>query len=144
MSRSHYLEAIEPTPEQVSLTLEWASYLGDTFGTSGGLSALQYYQQLGWITPAVREQLIRYIRGLSLEEIHNKKFDDPGTPVGPLEPLSGSPFGAHSVSLQYIAALATHDLEANVMLANLARQRVSSRVDDDPQPFTAGGDHQLS
>jgi archaellum component FlaD/FlaE len=144
MAESTYLETIESNPDQVELTLEWATYLGDTFGTSGGLNALQYYEQLGWISHEVREQMIRYIRGLSLDEIHNKKFDEPGTLVGPLDSLSGSPFGAHSVSLQYIAAIAGHDLEANVMLARMARQRVDSRTDGRPGPFTIDDEYELS
>jgi archaellum component FlaD/FlaE len=104
--------------------LRWAKYLGTTFGTGGALSALRYYERLEWISPAVRRDVERYLQGLSLEEIHSKKYDEPGHLTGPLASLSGTPFGAHAKSLEFIAELAEHDLEGDMLRAKLAKHQL--------------------
>lgn len=118
-----YLETLSPADDRIEAVIEWMEYLGTTFGTSGALNALEYYERLGWITPQAREGLVDYLRGLGMDELHNKKYDEPGTLEGPLSSLSGTPFGAHARSLEYVAAIAGDDLEAELLLASMAEQR---------------------
>lgn len=125
MTAKPYLRALDPSPECVTTALDWAHYLGTTYGTGGALNALQYYDRIGWITTEVRREMIRYVQGLSLGEIHNKKYDEPGTLNGPLENLSGTSFGAHARSLQFIAEIAGVDLEGEVMRGRLAEHTVA-------------------
>lgn len=124
MNTKPYIDSIAGSPDEVSKTLEWAQYLGDTFGTSGALNALDYYERMDWISPAVRDHLSNYLRGLSLDELHNKKYDEPVTLQEPLDELSGTPFGAHAKSLTYIADIADDDLEEQFILAQLADRRI--------------------
>jgi archaellum component FlaD/FlaE len=119
-----YLDGLDPDATDVRVVIDWMQYLGETFGTAGALDSLRYYERLGWITPAARDQLVGYLRGLGLEELHNKKYDEPGTLEGPLSALSGSPFGAHARSLEYVAAIAGDDLEAAVLRSSMAEQQV--------------------
>jgi len=125
-----YLDSLSQSPDRMEATMQWARYLGETFGTSGALNCLQYYERLGWISADVREEMIRYIRGLSLSEIHNKKYDEPATLEYPLETLSGTPFGTHARSLKYVAKIAGDDLEEHLMLARLAERRVDKQLGD--------------
>ena len=119
-------------------TIEWARFLGETFGTTGALNCLRYYEHMGWITPGVREGMTTYLRGLSLGEIHNKRFDEPTTLDYPLESLSGTLFGAHAKSLQYIARINDDDLEEHVMIARMAERRVDRRLGDDAGTDASG------
>lgn len=119
-------------PIDVSRTetiIQWAKYLGTTFGTSGALSALRYYERLGWISPAARQAVERQLQGLSLDEIHSKKYAEPAHLTGPLESLSETPFGAHAQSLEFISTLAGDDLEGDMLRARLAKHKV------DVEPF---------
>jgi archaellum component FlaD/FlaE len=116
-------------PDRMEDGVQWARYLGTTFGTSGALCALRYYERLDWIGPATRRSVERQLCGLSIGEIHSKKYDDPGHLDGPLSPLSGSAFGAHAKSLEFISALAGDDLDADVVRAELAKRRADH--DDD-------------
>lgn len=113
-------------PERVETALRWVRYLGTTFGASGALCALNYYERIGWIAPAARRSIERQLRGLSIDEIHSKKYDDPGHIEGPLAPLSGTPFGAHARSLEFVADLAGDDVEVEVMRAKLAKRRAET------------------
>lgn len=74
-----YLETLEQSAGRTDATIQWARFLGETFGTTGALNCLRYYETLGWISPLVREQMVSYLRGLSLGEIHNKRYDEPTT-----------------------------------------------------------------
>ncbi|MFC7177013.1 hypothetical protein [Halosegnis marinus] len=84
--------------------------------------------------------------GLSLDEIHSKKYDEPGLLSGPLEPLSGTPFGAHAKSLEFIAELADDDLEADTLRTQLAKHRAGvnpsehAGAEANESPVTAEGD----
>lgn len=124
MNSKPYIESIAGAPNEVSKTLEWAQYLGDTFGTSGALNALQYYERMDWIDESVQIRLSDYLRGLSLDELHNKKYEEPVTLTDPLDKLSGTPFGAHAKSLAYIADIADDDLQEQFILAQLADRRI--------------------
>jgi archaellum component FlaD/FlaE len=117
-----YLETPIDTDRTETL-IRWVKYLGTTFGTGGALNALRYYERLSWITAGARRELERQLKGLSLEEIHSKKYDEPGQLEGPLSPLSGTPFGAHAKSLAFIAALAGDDLEEEMLRVEIAKRR---------------------
>ena len=110
--------------------LQWIKYLGTTFGTAGSLCALRYYEELSWISPAARREVERHLQGLSLEETHSKKYDEPGHLTGPLAPLSGTPFGAHAKSLEFIATLADDDLQGAMLRAKLAKHQVDTDLTD--------------
>jgi len=142
MPDTPYLPSLGAAPEQVPEALEWARYLARTFGTSGALDALRYYESLGWISDGVRAELTRYLAGLSMDELHNKKYDEPGTPGGALSSLDGTPFGAHAESLRYVARLAGDeaDLERAHHRAQLARQEADGASDPTPVAVADGGD----
>ncbi|MDF9744663.1 MULTISPECIES: FlaD/FlaE family flagellar protein [Natrinema] len=126
-----YLETLERSAGRTDATIQWARFLGETFGTTGALNCLRYYEDLGWISSLVREQMVSYLRGLSMGEIHNKRYDEPTTLEYPLESLSGTLFSAHAQSLEYIATIRGDDLEEHVMIARMAERRVERRIDDD-------------
>lgn len=126
-----YLDSLEQSAGRTDATIQWARYLGETFGTTGALNCLRYYEDLGWISPLVREQMASYLRGLSLGEIHNKRFDEPATLEYPLESLSGTLFAAHAQSLEYIATINGDDLEEHVMIARMAERRVERRIEEE-------------
>ncbi|MDZ7746887.1 MAG: FlaD/FlaE family flagellar protein [Halobacteriales archaeon] len=123
---------------QTDTLIQWAKYLGTTFGTAGALCALRYYERLNWITASVRRDVERQIEGLSLDELHSKKYDEPGMLSGPLSGLSGTPFGAHAKSLEFIARIAGDDLEADMLRTRLAQHRadidLATEVEDDAIP----------
>lgn len=126
-----YLESLEQSTGRTDATIKWARYLGETFGTTGALNCLRYYQDLGWISPLVRKQMTSYLRGLSLGEIHNRRYDEPATLEYPLESLSGTLFGAHAQSLEYISKIAGNDIEEHVMIARMAERRVERRLEEE-------------
>ncbi|MFT4948940.1 MAG: archaellum component FlaD/FlaE [Natronomonas sp.] len=124
-----YLDSPVDTDRAETL-IRWARYLGTTFGTSGALCALRYYERLGWLTPAARAEVEQQLQGLSLEEIHSKKYDEPGHLTGPLASLSGTPFGAHAKSLEFVADLADADLEGDLLRTELAKNRAGVDLPD--------------
>ena len=124
-----YLESPLPVDETETL-LQWTKYLGSTFGTGGALSALRYYERLSWISPDARCEIEEYLKGLSLQEIHSKKYDEPEHLTGALTSLSGSPFGAHAKSLEFISKLADDDLEGEMLRAKLAKHQVDIDVSE--------------
>jgi archaellum component FlaD/FlaE len=127
MTATHGTRPYLDAPVDIDRTetlVQWVKYLGTTFGTGGALNALRYYERLSWITPAARRDIERQLNGLSLEEIHSKKYDEPGLLNGPLAPLSGTPFGAHAKSLAFIARLAGDDLEGDMLRTEMAKHEV--------------------
>lgn len=126
-----YLRSLEQSPGRTDATIQWARFLGETFGTTGALNCLRYYEDLEWISSLVRDQMTSYLRGLSLDEVHNKRYDEPTTLDYPLESLSGTLFGAHAQSLEYIAEIRGDDLEEHVMIARMAERRVERQIDDE-------------
>ena len=128
-----YLDTLEQSAGRTDATIQWARFLGKTFGTTGALNCLRYYEDLGWIDPLVREQMTSYLRGLSLEEIHNKRYDEPTTLEYPLESLSGTLFGAHAQSLEYISQINDDDIEEHVMIARMAERRIERRIDEEEE-----------
>lgn len=139
-----YLDTLDYSPDGVHATLQWVAYLGETFGANATLSCLQYYERIGWIGPAVLQQMTTYMQGLSLDEIHNKKYEEPVILDEPFENLSGSPFSAHAKSLMFIGEIANDDLEEHILIASLADRRIErSREEgppgDDEIPMVDGG-----
>lgn len=128
-----YLETLEQSAGRTDATIQWARFLGETFGTTGALNCLRYYEDLEWISPLVREQMVSYLRGLSVGEIHNKRYDEPTTLEYPLESLSGTLFGAHAQSLEYIAKIRDDDLEEHVMIARMAERRIDRQIADEEE-----------
>lgn len=110
-----YLVSLNAASVRVEDVIEWMQYLGDTFGAAGALNALEYYERLGWISPRARRELVDYLRGLAIDELHNRKYDEPETFSGVFSSLSGGPFGAHARSLEYIATIAGDDLEDELL-----------------------------
>lgn len=119
--------------------VEWARYLGTTFGASGALNALRYYERLDWITPGVRREMERHLQGLPVATLHTKKYDDPATLSGPLDALSGTAFGAHARSLRYVAIIAGDDLEGDVLRVRRARHRAGTEVREATDVAVADG-----
>lgn len=131
MSRP-YLNSLDREPRS-DAAIQWARFLGETFGTTGALNCLRYYESLNWISPTVRDQMVSYLRGLSMGEIHNKRYDEPTTLDYPLESLSGTLFGAHAQSLKFISIIKGDDIEEHVMVARMAERRTSRTFgDEDP------------
>ena len=128
-----YLETLEQSAGRTDATIQWARFLGETFGTTGALNCLRYYEDLGWISHLVREQMTSYLRGLSLGEVHNKRYDEPTTLEYPLESFSGTVFGAHAQSLEYIAEIRGDDIEEHVMVARMAERRVERRIEEESE-----------
>jgi len=72
-----------------------------------------------------------YLRGLSLGEIHNKRYDEPTTLEYPLESPERDALQRPRQTLEYIAKIRGDDLEEHVMVARMAERRVERRIDDD-------------
>lgn len=123
-----YLEEIGVGERDTEVVLEWLEYLSGTFGAGGAQHVLEYYRRLGWITKDVRLELMEHLRGLSLEELNNKKYDEPGTLNGPLSSFSGTPFGVHARSLDYIAEIAGDSLEECIHTRRMAETRTSDEL----------------
>lgn len=122
--------------DEMEVLIRWAKYLGTTFGTADALCALRYYERLAWIDPTARRDVERQLRGLSLEEIHSKKYDEPGYLSGPLASLSGTPYGAHAKSLAFLAELAGDDIEGDMLRAKLAKHQLGIEL---PSPRDDSG-----
>jgi archaellum component FlaD/FlaE len=126
--------------ENSETLLQWIKYLGTTFGTAGALCSLRYYEQLSWISADARREVEKHLQGLSLEETHSKKYDEPGHPSGPLSSLAGTPFGAHAKSLAFISTLAGDDIQGDMLRARLAKHQVDGDLtgptedSDEPAP----------
>jgi archaellum component FlaD/FlaE len=116
-----YLERVPL--ERTETLIEWASYLGRTFGTAGALAALRHYERLAWLSPAARRDVERHLRGLSLDDLHAEGDERSHDLPGPLADLSETPFAPHAWSLAYVAALAGDDLEDDVLRASVAKRR---------------------
>jgi archaellum component FlaD/FlaE len=126
--RKPYLAEIGVGKKDTEVVLEWLEYLSGTFGAGGAQHVLEYYSRLGWITEDVRRELMSHLRGLSLEELNNKKYDEPGTLDGSLSSFSGTPFGVHARSLDYIAEIAGDNLEECIHTRRMAETRAGNEL----------------
>jgi archaellum component FlaD/FlaE len=122
-TRKPYVEPEDIDDGSANATVEWMEYLSDTFGIGGALYALRHYERLGWISGQARTTLTSYLRGLSTAELHNKKYDEPETVEGPLGAFSGTAFGVHAESLTFVARIAGDDLQEQMLLTRLAKNR---------------------
>jgi archaellum component FlaD/FlaE len=122
-SRKPYLRPEHVGDGETNAVVEWMGYLSDTFGTGGALYALSYYERLGWVSAEARDVLTSHLRGLSTAELHNKKYDEPGTLDGPLAVFSGTAFGVHAKSMVYVARIAEDDLDEQVLMSQMAENR---------------------
>ena len=121
-----YLETIHTSPTSTLAALEWAQYLGTTFGARGALEALRYYQDLGWISEPVRSTMVEHLAGLSLSELHAS-----GGAVGvsdTVASLADSPFAPHLGSLWHIATVAGDDIDAQLEATRLQFGEFAPRV----------------
>lgn len=132
-TRKPYLRAEHINNGDTDTLVEWMEYLSDTFGTGGALYALNYYEQMGWISAQSRHMLTDHLRGLSTAELHNKKYDEPGTFDGVLAVFSGTAFGVHAKSLLLLAEIADDDLNEQVLISQLAESRT-----DEERPVVGG------
>jgi archaellum component FlaD/FlaE len=87
--------------------LEWLEFLTDTGGTSGARDALAYYVDIGWISPAVEDDLDEFLDGIRVSDADGGRVD-PGT-------LSQFDPAHHRRSLAYVARLAGDGDEVGVL-----------------------------
>ena len=79
------------------LVMEWLATLMDRSGPAGAFRAVDYYENVGWISPAVEERLVDVIGGPALDV-----FVDP---TRPREPTAEE----HAVSHEYLRVMARLD-----------------------------------
>jgi archaellum component FlaD/FlaE len=79
------------------LVMEWLATLMDRSGPAGAFRAVDYYENVGWISPAVEERLVDVIGGPALDV-----FVDP---TQPREPTAEE----HAVSHEYLRVMARID-----------------------------------
>lgn len=121
-----YLETLDRSTDRTDVTIEWVRYLTDRFGTTGALNCLRYYEELGWIGPRAREQLVSYVRGVSGDGDRTPPTDDLASPIDSLE---GSVFAAHARSLAYVARINGESLADDVLVGRMADQRIDRQFD---------------
>ncbi|MDG5758817.1 FlaD/FlaE family flagellar protein [Natronococcus sp. A-GB1] len=121
-----YLETLDGPTDRTDVTIDWVRYLTDRFGTTGALNCLRYYEELGWIGPRAREQLVAYVRGVSRDATDHPD-DDLASPIDSLE---GSAFAAHARSLAYVARINGESLADDVLVGRMADQRTDRQFDD--------------
>lgn len=63
-----YLDTLPGTYGSQQTILEWLDRLVSTAGTEGALSALGYYESIGWLSGESRTQLERFVDGFSSVE----------------------------------------------------------------------------
>lgn len=109
-----HLSDLDGDVTQSVTVMEWARYLGGTFGTEGAVAALRFYESIDWIGPAVRRTMVDYVRGLSLDELAG---DGEGTvELGEgIETLEDTPFQEHARSLEFVASIAGDSLEYDLV-----------------------------
>lgn len=114
-SKQPYLRSSDITPHGAKEIIEWVRYLANVYGTAGALSALKFYSRIGWMTEDAVHDVVSYLRGLSIDELHNKKYDDPETFSGAMSSLSGGAFSTHAQSLKYIADITGDSIEDELL-----------------------------
>ncbi|NEU58887.1 FlaD/FlaE family flagellar protein [Halorussus sp. MSC15.2] len=92
-----YLEALPNQYSTEVVVFEWLDLLINKAGFENTGNALEYYEEVGWITTRVRENLREYMRGFS--EVDSFDPDKPGP--------ADLDVDDHVLSLVYIARLAS-------------------------------------
>jgi archaellum component FlaD/FlaE len=59
-----YLSTLPADEETRPFVLDWLTDLVDSGGFDGAVAALEYYRFMGWITPAVRDELEAHLLGV--------------------------------------------------------------------------------
>ncbi len=124
-----YLSRVDDTEETRVLMLNWAEYLIHTAGEDGALQALMYYENIGWISDEVLQQMTEYISDMAGDP---DQSNDPPRPDGEiLERLEDTPFELHAGSLQYIADISGDRINADVLNILSAEDRIENRRKDE-------------
>jgi len=139
---SPYLTSLDGSAAERVTAMEWGRHLGRAFGASGAISALRYYEEVGWVSETVKETMADYVRGLPLDALESDPDYDPELSTE-LDDLDDSPFDAHAKSLEYVAAIAndniTHQL-ATISGSAAAREAAAAAgefQEEIPEPAQA-------
>lgn len=92
-----YLERLPDQYGAEVIIFEWLDFLINKAGFENTGNALEYYEEIDWVTAEVREQLREYMRGFS--EVESFDPDRPGP--------ADLDVDDHVLSLVYIAQLAS-------------------------------------
>lgn len=92
-----YLERLPDRYGAEVVVFEWLDFLINKAGFENTGNALEYYEEVGWMTETVREDLREYMRGFS--EVESFDPDRPGP--------ADLDVDDHVLSLVYIARLAS-------------------------------------
>jgi len=92
-----YLDALPNQYSTEVVVFEWLDFLINKAGFENTGNALEYYEEVDWITESVRESLREYMRGFS--EVESFDPDKPGP--------ADLDVDDHVLSLVYIARLAS-------------------------------------
>ncbi|WP_132058098.1 FlaD/FlaE family flagellar protein [Halorussus amylolyticus] len=92
-----YLDGLPDRYGAEVVVFEWLDFLINKAGFENTGNALQYYEDVGWITETTRERLREYMRGFS--EVESFDPDRPGP--------ADLDMDDHVLSLVYIARLAS-------------------------------------
>lgn len=106
--------------------MEWARYLAGTYGTAGAVSALQFYEDVDWISADVRRTMVDYIRGVSFDDQSDVVDEDLGDGI---DTLSDTPFEEHAKSLEYISTIVGDTLEYDLVPLRLSEDGSHPVVD---------------
>lgn len=97
------LENTEEFENERDMFYEWGSYLLDTFGYNGSQRVLSTYEDLGWISREVREEMEDVL--MSSEIQANTEYELPDIDWPPLSSLMETEFEQHGYSVYYIIEL---------------------------------------
>lgn len=124
-SSDTYLSRVDDSEETRVLMLNWAEYLTHNADEDGALQALMYYENIGWISDDVLQQMTEYISDMAGD---SEQPDDPPHPEGEIiERLEDTPFELHAGSLQYIAEISGDRINADVLNLLSAEDRIENR-----------------
>jgi hypothetical protein len=141
-----YLAELDGDVTQSVTVMEWARYLGATFGTEGAVAALRFYEDVDWISPSVRRTMVDYVRGLSLDELTGE--GDGRVDLGEcLDTLEDTPFEKHAKSLEYVASIAGDSLEYDLVPLRLPEDGATpptAPATSEPQSAPDGGTEEES
>lgn len=96
--------------------MDWVRFMRSAFGVRGTLESLAFYEDVGWIGPSVREEVLAFLNDLPAGDARDGyKLD------ASLGSLVGSPYEAHALSLSFIADLSRNDLRDRMTTLNVLR-----------------------
>lgn len=128
-SSDEYLSRVKDGEQDRVMMLNWSEYLIHTAGEEGALRALTYYENIGWISDEVLQQMTDYVSDMAED---SDLDDDALRPDGELvDRLEGTPFELHAGSLQYIAKLADDDVSDEIRGLYSTEERINHHRSDD-------------